>query len=65
MIGILGGQTGEMAGVVASERVRRSCLWLAVCSLGSKPTAQQLRWGEEGGEDSQSSLVGPWEVVRL
>lgn len=66
-MGSLGGQMGEVAGVVASERVRRSCLWVAVCSLGSKPTGQQLHWGEEGEEDTQSSLdgtLGCGEIVR-
>lgn len=66
-MGSLGGQMGEVAGVVAGEQVRQSCLRVAVCSLGSKPTGQQLHWGEESREDTQSSLdgtLGSGETVR-
>lgn len=65
--GEVAGQMGEVAGVVASERVRWSHLRVAVCSLRSKPTGQQLHWAEEGGEDTQSSLdrtLGCGEIVR-
>lgn len=61
------GRWGEVAGVVASERVRWSHLRVAVCSLGSKPTGQQLHWGEGGREDTQSSLdrtLGCGEIVK-
>lgn len=65
MIGSLGGQTGEVAGVVASERVRQSRL------LGSLSPRIKAHWpavtlgrGVGGGHSEQSGgTLGGGEIV--